>query len=123
DWAGAGAPLSLIRGQRQATERADMLGDDAAAREGRTARRPRGPARVRDVVAHVLTTDRELRGAISWDGPDHWLDAEHAETLGLALRGLLDNSARHGALCTSSGRVQVSWSAENGEVLRLIWQE
>ena len=56
------------------------------------------------------------------DGEDVPLPPAAAVGMGLALHELATNAAKYGALSNAEGRVDVSWTTENGE-LRLTWRE
>jgi len=55
-------------------------------------------------------------------GPDVLLDAPTAQTIALALHELATNAAKHGALSTAGGRVEIAWELAGGE-LALNWVE
>jgi two-component system, chemotaxis family, CheB/CheR fusion protein len=55
-------------------------------------------------------------------GYDETLPSNAALTLGITLHDLATNAAKHGALSTAVGEVDVSWSCE-GQQLVLLWQE
>ncbi len=57
-------------------------------------------------------------------GPDAFLTAEAARTIGMVLHELATNATKHGALKESGGWVSVTWSiTEPDRRLKLIWQE
>jgi PAS domain S-box-containing protein len=63
---------------------------------------------------------------ITISGPFIDLRPEAAQSIGLALHELATNAAKHGALKSEAGRLDVHWQFEHdGEVptLRLVWQE
>ena len=55
-------------------------------------------------------------------GPDVLLDAPTAQTIALALHELVTNAAKHGALSSSSGQIEIAWELAAGE-LALSWSE
>lgn len=68
------------------------------------------------------------RDRLSVSGPPVLLRPEAAQNLGLALHELATNAAKHGALSTALGRVEVGWSlvpaADDGMArFELTWQE
>jgi PAS domain S-box-containing protein len=70
--------------------------------------------------------DDEGRNRISIEGPPVDLPSEAAVPIGMALHELTTNAAKHGALSTFGGQVEVSWSLhEGGEkpLLRFSWTE
>jgi two-component sensor histidine kinase len=64
----------------------------------------------------------EARTDISTSGPDLNLSPRAAELIGMALHELATNSLKYGALSSDSGRVNVAWVVEGGEVT-LQWCE
>lgn len=60
-------------------------------------------------------------------GPDLALSAKATQTFALVVHELATNAAKHGALSTATGRVEVRWelegSAAGGEQLRILWRE
>ena len=55
-------------------------------------------------------------------GPDVLLDAPTAQTIALALHELVTNAAKHGALSSPTGQVEIAWDLAGGE-LALSWSE
>jgi two-component system CheB/CheR fusion protein len=70
-----------------------------------------------------FTTSNEDR--LETSGPALTLTPMAAEQIGLALRELATNAAKHGAFSDPAGRVQVRWDLEGADAgtLRLSWQE
>jgi PAS domain S-box-containing protein len=63
---------------------------------------------------------------ITVSGPFVDLRPEAAQSIGLALHELATNTAKHGALKSASGRLDVSWRidvASDSPMLRLTWEE
>jgi PAS domain S-box-containing protein len=60
--------------------------------------------------------------AVNEHGPDVLLDAPTAQTIALALHELVTNAAKHGALSSSAGQVEIAWELAGGE-LALSWSE
>ena len=63
---------------------------------------------------------------IALNGPDTILDAQAAIPVGMAIHELTTNAAKHGALSTTSGRVEISWSvfgAGDAREIELLWRE
>jgi PAS domain S-box-containing protein len=59
-------------------------------------------------------------------GPDVTVTVAVTQALAMVLHELVTNAARHGALSTPHGRVEVSWNrvaGENGEILSISWRE
>ena len=65
-------------------------------------------------------------GTVSIDGPHIFLKPSAAQSFALVLHELATNAAKHGALSSPAGRVDIRWSIRgNGETPRLhfMWQE
>lgn len=78
---------------------------------------------LRRLVDEELDHYRDGRSnAISAEGPDILLESSRAQTIALALHELATNAAKHGALATPSGRLQLNWRRE-GDTLHLDWTE
>jgi CHASE1-domain containing sensor protein/two-component sensor histidine kinase len=76
----------------------------------------------RELLPHGVADD----GRIGISGPDLWLPPAAAVTIGMTIHELATNAARHGALSSETGRVDVSWtvsSTESDPGLTLVWQE
>ncbi|MBR0713496.1 HWE histidine kinase domain-containing protein [Bradyrhizobium liaoningense] len=63
-----------------------------------------------------------LGGQVRLTGPEVQLAPVTAQTLTLALHELFTNSAKYGALSTRSGRLSISWEADD-TMLALTWDE
>jgi PAS domain S-box-containing protein len=66
------------------------------------------------------------RNRISVEGPHVELPSEAAVPIGMAIHELTTNAAKHGALSTFGGQVEVRWRVEPGEerpVLHFTWTE
>ena len=61
-------------------------------------------------------------GQVRLYGPEVSLQPRTAQTLALALHELLTNSAKYGALSTTSGHLSISWQTA-GAMLVLTWEE
>lgn len=61
-------------------------------------------------------------GAFSFAGPRVMVAPKTAVALSMALHELGTNAMKYGALCSPSGRIEVSWSCA-GEALTLEWRE
>lgn len=69
-------------------------------------------------LAPFCTADRcEIRG------PDFKLAPQAAVSLSLAIHELATNAAKYGALSTSAGRVQISWTSNEDESFQFEWRE
>ena len=80
---------------------------------------------LRDQLGVFASTDGS---AISFAGPDVFLNPQTTESIGLALHELATNAVKHGSLSVPAGKVDVSWAIEppSGaapETLRLTWIE
>ncbi len=56
------------------------------------------------------------------DGPDLRFDPSQALGFGLVFHELVTNAAKYGALSTLTGRLQVTWTRERGQIV-LLWVE
>jgi two-component sensor histidine kinase len=66
------------------------------------------------------------RNRITVEGPHVELPSEAAVPIGMAIHELTTNAAKHGALSTFGGQVEVRWHVEPGEerpVLHFAWTE
>lgn len=61
--------------------------------------------------------------SVSCEGPPVRLRAQYATSIAMALHELCTNAIKHGALSAPDGRVDISWSIENGETLAVRWAE
>ncbi|WP_238296432.1 HWE histidine kinase domain-containing protein [Methylobacterium soli] len=81
----------------------------------------------RDLVsAELRAYDEPGRQRATLEGPPVVLASELAVPVGMALHELATNALRHGALADPDGRVEVTWSVEDGvdgRVLRWTWNE
>ncbi len=57
------------------------------------------------------------------DGPAVSLPADLAQTTALVLHELATNAAKHGALATEEGRLDVNWRIDEPKMLHLDWTE
>lgn len=82
-------------------------------------------ASIKAVVEAALAPHGGGTGRFQVSGPDVTLSARRALSLSLALHELATNAAKYGALSDAKGRVELSWSVENGNGagFRLTWQE
>jgi two-component sensor histidine kinase len=65
-------------------------------------------------------------GTVSIDGPHVFLKPSAAQSFALVIHELATNAAKHGALSSPAGRIDIRWSIRaNGETPRLhfMWQE
>jgi len=68
----------------------------------------------------------EARNRIIVEGPHVELPSEAAVPIGMAIHELTTNAAKHGALSTFGGQVEVRWHVEPGEerpILHFAWTE
>lgn len=84
------------------------------------------------VEIHTLLADEFLHYSLSegdrvaLSGPDVELQPRAGQVFALAAHELAVNAVEHGALGTSTGRIEIGWSIathDGGPVLTLIWQE
>ena len=80
-------------------------------------------------VAALLPYDDGSAGRFTIEGPPAWLSAEAAMSLSLMLNELATNAIKYGALSTSAGHVELTWTlgCEPEEAaatrLDLLWRE
>lgn len=75
-----------------------------------------------DEIVEVLMRPYEAPGRISTAGPRVRISPRTAIALSMALHELATNAAKHGALSSPSGRVDLAW-ATNGSSVELTWRE
>lgn len=61
-------------------------------------------------------------GRIELNGPDVQLSANHARALRLVIHELATNALKYGALSEPQGKIEVTWQAEDGQVV-IGWRE
>ncbi|WP_224405635.1 PAS domain-containing protein [Afifella sp. IM 167] len=61
-------------------------------------------------------------GKVEIDGPEILLEPRLVQSIGLILHELASNAARHGALASEGGRVEITWSNADGQ-LDFAWSE
>jgi PAS domain S-box-containing protein len=77
------------------------------------------PALVRTIVAPYLAQDH---ASVSVNGPDVPISGKAVMGIALLLHEIATNAAKYGALSSRGGRVAVSWSVRQDELV-LTWQE
>lgn len=83
-------------------------------------------ASIHELVAKELRHFADGHSRITISGPDIELPSEYAVPLGMAFHELSANAAKHGALSTAAGRIEVRWAVEPdaaADRLRLEWVE
>jgi two-component sensor histidine kinase len=75
---------------------------------------------LRAIVAGALV---DGEGRVRLDGPDVDVGADAAMAITLVMHELESNAFKYGALADPGGRVEISWSVEEEERLRLEWTE
>ena len=111
-----------VSGDRKVEEAGEALAKQLRA-QGRahdllTASEWRGAA-LRELAAAVMAP---YRGRVSAEGDELVLAPKVAQTLSLVLHELATNAAKHGALSSAEGQVEVGWAVD-GAVWRLTWRE
>ncbi len=77
-------------------------------------------------LSELLRTElsaHHMEGRIVLEGPDAELPSQTAVSLGMCIHELMTNASKHGALSVPAGRVRLTWRAEDGDNLRLLWVE
>jgi light-regulated signal transduction histidine kinase (bacteriophytochrome)/CheY-like chemotaxis protein len=62
-------------------------------------------------------------GRVRLEGPDVALDPKAFSTLALVMHEMMTNSAKYGALCDSTGAVDVTWRLDEADRLIIEWHE
>lgn len=79
-------------------------------------------ASLKDVVAFELTPYSDGGSRVHADGPDVAFRPEAVSVLALLIHELTSNAAKHGALSTNAGRVDVTWSL-GADGVTIDWAE
>jgi two-component sensor histidine kinase/DNA-binding response OmpR family regulator len=104
--------VDVIEGRIRALSRVHAILSDA---------RWRG-AELATLVDEELAPYRGGGAEIHTSGSNVLLDPTSAQTVTLALHELATNAVKYGALSSSSGRLELTWSAKPGEIV-LAWRE
>jgi PAS domain S-box-containing protein len=84
-------------------------------------------ADVEDLVRSQLAHFEDLIGRqIELQGPQLFVSAQAAQTIGMALHELATNAGKYGALASGDGRIEISWSMQHGktgEAFIMSWRE
>jgi two-component sensor histidine kinase/PAS domain-containing protein len=88
---------------------------------------PSGTVQLRNIVVAELTAGgAELGLHFTVDGPAVALSPRDAQAMGMTVHELTTNAAKHGALKTDKGRIEISWRldpASGGQHLKFGWRE
>jgi two-component sensor histidine kinase len=88
---------------------------------------PSGTIQLRDIVVAELTAGgAELGLHFTVEGPAVALSPRDAQAMGMTIHELTTNAAKHGALKTEKGRIEISWrvdQTEGGQQLKFGWRE
>lgn len=69
-------------------------------------------------------TDSRVGGRVKIDGEDMTLPSDAAPAICMTMHELATNAAKHGALASEQGRVEISWTRDPvTEDLRIVWRE
>jgi two-component sensor histidine kinase len=85
-------------------------------------------ASLRDVITRILAphVSNDGEGRVSLSGPPVHLGPNAAVTLNMAFHELTTNAAKYGSLSVDAGRIEVTWSLEEGAgplTLAIEWRE
>lgn len=84
-------------------------------------------AGLHDILSHEFEWHISIsNGRVTLNGPELDLAADLAIPLGMVLHELRSNSERHGALSSTSGKVEVKWDLvrrDGKRLLHLVWSE
>ena len=78
-------------------------------------------ASMQDIVGRAIEPFQRARFLVQ--GPGVQLSADRSLKLTMVLHELATNAVKYGALSNASGSVSVAWQREDGNRLRLTWQE
>jgi PAS domain S-box-containing protein len=123
--------LSMVQGLIRMTQ-AETMAEFRRALEGRVealaraqtslaARRWEG-ASLHDVVEGELRALADP-GKFSLGGPTVLLPAQEVQAMSMAVHELATNALKYGALAAADGQLSVRWSINEGEGVRLVWEE
>jgi two-component sensor histidine kinase len=73
------------------------------------------------VIEDSLASYRTGEGRIKISGPDFKISPKQALALTLALNELATNASKYGALSSTAGRVDISWSVSGGDDPEFVW--
>lgn len=65
----------------------------------------------------------ESTAGVAMDGPTVMIPPLKAQPISMALHELVTNAVKYGALASSEGQLDISWSMRQGEVLEILWSE
>ncbi len=74
------------------------------------------------ISAHLEPFRPRNADRLDLSGPELRVQAEAAQSLGMALHELATNAAKYGAFSADQGRLDISWHWQ-GDVLKLVWRE
>jgi light-regulated signal transduction histidine kinase (bacteriophytochrome) len=122
---------SLVRQSRQGAETVEEFTNDIesrinamAAAHDQLTRTGWNAASLRgliDMEAQAWT--RSENPVLTLSGPPVMLDSRAYQTVALVLHEMMTNSAKYGALSSKTGRLEVSWSFNEGGDLLIEWTE
>src|SRR5262249_52495500 len=82
-----------------------------------------GEVSLRDIImAELQPHVAGDRGRVHLDGPEIRFDSQQALGLGLVFHELVTNAVKYGGVSTQSGRLDVTWIPERGQVA-VLWRE
>lgn len=77
---------------------------------------------LRDLLRSVLMPHASAQ-EVTFDGPEVFVDREALNTFTLIVHELATNAAKYGALGSASGKLKVTWSADQDGKTNLHWKE
>ncbi len=83
-----------------------------------------GTTPIRSVVsAELLPYEQGTEHVVEIEGPDIALAPNDALSLGLAMHELATNAAKYGALSQTGGKVEISWTLLDDDLVKVTWKE
>jgi PAS domain S-box-containing protein len=80
-------------------------------------------ADLRELLKEALDTSGIDPERVDLDGPAIVVGPDQTLALNLTIHELATNAAKYGSLSVDAGRVELSWSVEDGGQVRLLWNE
>lgn len=76
-----------------------------------------------ELISETVGNAGVSRERIRLEGPPVIVDNKQTTALNLTFHELATNAAKHGALSTEAGRIDVAWSIDDDRQVHLVWRE